>query len=105
MSQLAFIQARNGTPAPAPAPVGHNSDAAHRATGQELHAFINRFEQLQSEKDEIAGLQKEVMAEAKARGYDTKVLRKIIAERKRDPGELAEEQAIMELYREAMEMT
>jgi uncharacterized protein (UPF0335 family) len=44
------------------------------------------------------------MAEAKSRGYDTKVLRKIIALRKRDPQDLSEEEAILELYKEALGM-
>lgn len=44
------------------------------------------------------------MAEAKGRGYDTKVLRKIIAIRKRKPDEIAEEEAVMELYKAALGM-
>jgi uncharacterized protein (UPF0335 family) len=47
---------------------------------------------------------KEVMAEAKGRGYDTKVLRKIISIRKRDKDDLAEEEAILELYKQALGM-
>ena len=44
------------------------------------------------------------MAEAKARGYDTKALRKLIAIRKRDPQDLAEEEAVLELYKQAIGM-
>jgi uncharacterized protein (UPF0335 family) len=44
------------------------------------------------------------MAEAKGRGYDTKVMRKIIAMRKRDKDALAEEQAVLEMYAEALGM-
>lgn len=76
---------------------GHNSVA-----GDELTQFIERWEHLDAEKKEIAEGQKEVMAEAKGRGYDTKVMRKLIAERKRDADDLAEEQAVLEMYREAM---
>jgi uncharacterized protein (UPF0335 family) len=47
---------------------------------------------------------KEVMAEAKGRGYDTKALRKIIALRKRDRDDLAEEEAVMEVYKAALGM-
>ena len=50
----------------------------------ELRQFIERFERLEMEKKDIADQQKEVMAEAKARGYDTKVMRKVIALRKRE---------------------
>ena len=42
------------------------------------------------------------MAEAKGRGYDTKVIRKLIAERKRDADDMAEEEAVLEMYREAI---
>ena len=48
--------------------------------------------------------QKEVMAEAKGRGYDTKVLRKVIALRKRDQNDIAEEEAVLEMYKEALGM-
>jgi uncharacterized protein (UPF0335 family) len=71
-------------------------------TGAELRAFIERFERMAAEKQDIADDQKEIMAWAKGRGYDTKVLRQIIARRKRDRDDLAEEQAILELYETAM---
>jgi len=45
------------------------------------------------------------MAEAKARGYDTKVMRKVIALRKREPDDIAEEEAVMEMYKEALGMS
>jgi uncharacterized protein (UPF0335 family) len=80
------------------------ADKAYSATGAELRAFIERFERLEAEKKDAADGQKEVMAEAKGRGYDTKVLRKLIAERKRDANDLAEEQAVMEMYRAALGM-
>lgn len=79
-------------------------DAAYRVTADELRSFVERFERLAIEKGEIADQQKEVMAEAKARGYDTKVLRKIIALRKRDKDDVAEEEAILELYKEVLGM-
>ena len=79
--------------------MGHNS-----MVGEELRQFIERWEQLDLEKKEIAEHQKEVMAEAKGRGYDTKVMRKLIAERKRRPDDVAEEEAILEMYREAIKM-
>ena len=71
-------------------------------TGAELRALIERFERMAAEKQDIAEDQKEIMAEAKGRGYDVKVLRQIIARRKRDRDDLAEEQAILELYETAM---
>ena len=73
-------------------------------TADELRQFIERFEQLESEKADVAEQQKEVMAEAKGRGYDTRVMRKVIALRKRKPDEIAEEEAIMEMYKTALGM-
>ena len=70
----------------------------------ELRGFIERWEALEADKKAIAEDQKEIMAEAKGRGYDTKVMRRVIAERKRDAGEIAEEEAVLELYRAALGM-
>ncbi len=70
----------------------------------EIMSFIERYEALAVQKADIANDMKEVMAEAKGRGYDTKVLRKIIAQRKRDKDDLAEEEAITELYKNAIGM-
>ncbi|PYE81411.1 DUF2312 domain-containing protein [Pseudoroseicyclus aestuarii] len=72
--------------------------------GAELRQFIERFERLDAEKADIADQMKEVMAEAKGRGYDTKVLRKVIALRKRDADDIAEEEAIMDMYKAALGM-
>lgn len=76
----------------------------YRITRDELRAFVERYERLEAEKKDIADQQKEVMAEAKSRGYDTRALRKIIALRKRDPQDISEEEAVLELYREALGM-
>ena len=80
------------------------ADNAYRATAEELRSFIERAERLDAEKADIARQRKEVLAEAKMRGYDTRAIRQIIAERKRDRDELAEEQAVLELYRAALGM-
>ncbi len=79
--------------------VGVNSVAAG-----ELRSFIERLERLDEEKKALAEAQKEVMAEAKSRGYDTKVMRKLITLRKKDPQDVAEEEAILEVYRDALGM-
>ena len=80
-----------------------DSDSYGIAAG-ELRQFIERFERLEQEKQEIADQQKEVMAEAKGRGYDTKVMRKVISLRKRDKDDIAEEEAVLEMYKEALGM-
>ncbi|MBL3561079.1 DUF2312 domain-containing protein [Rhodovulum sulfidophilum] len=80
------------------------TDATYRVTAGELRQFIERFERLEGEKKDLANQQKEVMAEAKARGYDTGVMRKVIALRKRDKDDIAEEEAILEMYKDALGM-
>ncbi len=77
---------------------------SYRVTAEELRQFIERYERLDAEKKDIADQQKEVMAEAKGRGYDTKVLRKVIALRKREPDDIAEEEAVLDMYRQALGM-
>jgi uncharacterized protein (UPF0335 family) len=76
----------------------------YAVTADELRQFIERFEQLEAEKRDVAEQQKEVMAEAKGRGYDTKVLRKVIALRRRKPDDIAEEEAVLEMYKAALGM-
>ena len=67
------------------------------AKGQ-LRSLVERIERLEDEKKSIAGDIKEVYAEAKANGFDVKVLRKVIGLRRRDRQELAEEEAMLDLY-------
>lgn len=79
-------------------------DSSYRVTADELRQFVERYERLEIEKKDIADQQKEIMAEAKGRGYDTKVLRKIVALRKRDSNDIAEEEAVLAMYKEALGM-
>lgn len=78
---------------------GHNSLVA-----DELRQFIERAEQLEAEKRDIAEQAKELMAEAKGRGFDTKVMKKIIALRKRKPDDISEEEFILDTYKAALGM-
>jgi uncharacterized protein (UPF0335 family) len=80
------------------------SESTTTVAAAELRQFIERFERLEAEKKDIADAQKEVMAEAKGRGYDTKVMRKVIAIRKRDANDLAEEEAVLDMYKSALGM-
>lgn len=81
-----------------------NPNDAYNVTADELRQFIERFEQLEAEKKDVAEQQKELMAEAKGRGYDTKVMKKVIALRKRKPDDIAEEEAVLEMYKQALGM-
>lgn len=89
--------------APAPPGIGDNSNA-YDVAAEELRQFIERFEHLEGERREIADQQKEVMAEAKGRGYDTKILKRLVALRKRKPDEIAEEESVLDLYKTALGM-
>lgn len=74
------------------------------AQGQ-LRSFVERIERLNEEQAAIAADIKEVYAEAKGNGFDTKALRKLISLRKKDTAERQEEDAMIELYMHAMGMT
>lgn len=77
---------------------------AYKITGEELLQFIERLEQLDSERKSVGDQIKEVFAEAKGRGFDTKVMKKIIALRKRPADDIAEEEAVLEMYKAAIGM-
>ena len=79
-------------------------NTTYRVTADELRQFIERVEKLDAERKDIVDQQKEVLAEAKGRGYDIKAIRKLITLRRRDQGEVAEEEAVLEIYKEALGM-
>lgn len=88
-------------------PNTHNqpsSDATYNVAADELRQFIERYEHLEAEKHDISEQQKEVMREAKGRGYDTKVMKRVMRDRKRDKDDLAEEAAVYEMYVAALGM-
>ncbi|KHA65374.1 MULTISPECIES: DUF2312 domain-containing protein [Sphingomonas] len=70
----------------------------------ELRLLIERAERLEEEKKGIADDIKDVMAEAKGRGYDPKAIRKILSIRKKKKEEYQEEEAILEVYLQALGM-
>lgn len=76
----------------------------HNVTAQELRQFIERFERLEADRQDIIAEQKETLAEAKARGYCVKTIREIIKLRKKRPDDAAEQQAILDLYKNALGM-
>jgi uncharacterized protein (UPF0335 family) len=71
-------------------------------TADRLKSFIMRIEKLEEDKKGIADDIKEVYGEAKGEGFDVKVLRKVVALRKKDPEERAEEEELLELYMSAI---
>lgn len=92
----------DGKPRPNRAATGDDDDGA--IASAQLRAFIERIERLEEEKKTVADDIKEVMAEAKGTGFDTKAIRTIIRMRKKDAAERQEEEAILELYMSALGM-
>ena len=78
------------------------NDHNYGITSAELKQFVERAEQLALEKKEIADQEKELFAEMKGRGFATKIVKALIKERKRNPDDIAEEDAIKEMYRAAL---
>lgn len=72
--------------------------------GEQLRAIVERIERLEEEKQGIADDIKDVYAEAKGNGFDTKVLRQIVRLRKQEPNERHEQEAVLDLYMQALGM-
>ncbi|MCA1953459.1 MAG: DUF2312 domain-containing protein [Hyphomicrobiales bacterium] len=78
-------------------------DISQTGAGQ-IKAVIERIERLEEEKRQIAADIKDVYAEAKANGFDTKILRKVITLRRQDADERREQEALLETYLRALGM-
>ena len=80
--------------------IGHNSseDVLNATAQSQLRSIINRVQNLEAEKAEIAEQIREVYAEAKGNGFDVKILRIIIRREKQDRAKRQEEEAILDLY-------
>jgi len=73
-------------------------------TADQLRAYIERIERLEEEKAGLSGDIKEVFAEAKANGFDTKIMRQVIRLRKMDRDDRAEQESLLDLYMHALGM-
>ena len=80
------------------------TDTSQTVAAGQLRAFIERIERLEEEKKTISDDIKEVFAEAKGTGFDTKAMRSNIRLRKKDHAERQEEDAILDLYMAALGM-
>ena len=72
--------------------------------GDRLKSLIERIERLEEEKRALGEDIKEVYAEAKGTGFDTKIMRQMIRIRKRDQDELDEEETLLDVYKRALGM-
>ena len=86
------------------APPATSDLATTGVAADELKQFIERIERLEEEKAGIQGDIKEVFGELKGRGFDAKAVRSILRIRKKDFAERQEEEAILELYMQALGM-
>jgi uncharacterized protein (UPF0335 family) len=84
--------------------LGEPGRTGGHVAADELKLLIERAERLEEEKKGIADDIKDVMSEAKSRGYDPKAIRKIMAIRKKKREEYQEEEAILEVYMQALGM-
>ena len=75
-----------------------------RIARDQLKSIVERIERLEEEKAALAEDIKEVYAEAKANGYDTKTLRTVVRLRKQDSAERQEQEALLDLYLAALGM-
>lgn len=80
------------------------SDEVNTAAGKELLSFVERIENLEADKADIQTDIKDVIGEAKSRGYDTKALKTIVKLRKKDAAERIEEETILQTYMAALNM-
>ncbi len=69
-----------------------------------LRSFIERIERLEEEKSGIAEDIREVFAEAKSAGFDTKVMRQILKLRRVEPDDRREQEELLDLYKNALGM-
>lgn len=94
-----------------PPTIGHNSkdssmamEDASSGAAQDVRRIVERIERLEEEKKGIGDDIKDILAEAKGQGHDTKIIRKIISIRKMKKGEFEEQQALIETYMNALGM-
>lgn len=74
-----------------------------QSAAQQLKAIVERVERLHEEKKTLDEDVRDIYAEAKGNGFDVKAIKAIIAERRRDPKEISEAEAILDTYRHALE--
>ena len=79
------------------------ADQLGQATCEKLKQFVARIERLEAEKAELAADISEVYKEVKSFGLDTKVMRKLITKRKMDAAERAEQEALLDIYEDAVQ--
>lgn len=80
-------------------------DESSGQAGGQLRAFVERIERMEEEKAAIAADIRDIYAEAKGNGFDTKIIRQVIKIRKKDQSQRMEEESLLEIYLNALGMT
>jgi uncharacterized protein (UPF0335 family) len=78
------------------------SNIGHNVAGERLASIVDRIEKLEEERKLLQGDIKDIYTEAKSGGFDVKVLRMLIASRKKDQDEWEEQQTLLETYMKAL---
>ncbi len=108
MSESATADAPSPSPAPpddrAPGGTAAGSGSADGIAAERLRSFIQRIERLEEEKAALTADIREVYAEAKATGFDTKIMRQVIRLRKMEHTERREQEELLDLYMQALGM-
>lgn len=86
------------------ATIGHNSEPAAKLGADQIRSIIERIERLEEEKKGVADDIRDVYAEAKGVGFDVKALRAVVRMRRQDATERQEQEAILEIYMQALGM-
>jgi uncharacterized protein (UPF0335 family) len=92
-----------GTATATATPTASETDVGGIAAGK-LKSFVERIEKLEEEKRGVAEDIKQVYSESKSEGFDNRIIRKIVALRRKDRQERAEEEELIELYKAALGM-
>ncbi|CAI9120264.1 DUF2312 domain-containing protein [Brytella acorum] len=82
----------------------HDEAAVGGVAADRLRSIIERVERLEEERKALAGDIKDIFQEAKSAGFDVKVIRQIIRQRKQEPAEVEEQETLLDIYRRALGM-
>lgn len=80
------------------------SDIGHNIARDLLRSSIERIERLEEERKSLADIIKDIYTEAASAGFDKKVMRRLVADRRREESDVMEEQTLLEIYRRALDL-
>ena len=80
------------------------SEIGHNISTERLRSIIERIENLESDRKSLASDIKDIYTEASSAGFDKKVMRRLVADRRREQADVEEEQTLLDLYRRNLGM-